>query len=73
MIYLWQAIFFLRELRKLDSAGLQRQSHQLYFLRGIRSCPLQKQFDTAPYKFGVRKLCTISHTPQQRQRFLEHI
>ena len=49
IIYLWQAVFlFLRVLRKWGSAGLQSQSHQLYFLRDIRSCPLQKHFDITP-------------------------
>jgi len=73
MIYLWQALFFPRELRRLDSAGLQCQSHQLYFLRDIRSCPLQKQFDITPYKFGVRKLCIISDTNIHAARRVTYI
>ena len=39
IIYLRDPLLFSRELRKLGSADLQRQSHQPYFLRDIRICP----------------------------------
>ena len=48
------SFFFCSTFGNMSSAGLQRQSHLLYFHRDIRNCPHQQQFYITPYKFGVQ-------------------